>query len=515
MDAESTEPAGHPAARQGSPGRHSVESSFAWASAGRFTLQAANLAALTVSSRFLTPADFGLFAPVAVLTAFVYAASDGAFAVPLLQRSDLHDDHVRVAFWGSLLTAVAMTAAVVAASPLIERGFGFPGLAAVVAWSAAMLPARLISTVPTALLHRQMRFRETATLGLVATIVAKLLPIVVLSVLGFGVWALVAGFVAQAYLEMVLLLWRARPHMAWPRSWQSARDVLGFGGRFTAIQTMNQIAQNIDNVIVGRLLGPVALGFYTRVFALMMLPVNLIGGSAQQVLFARFSQLQSDRLALRHELRYALDLVCGLILPLTALLAIMTDTLVLTVLGEQWTPTILPTRILLLMVSFRIGYKLTETVAFATAALTPALVRQACYAGLIAVGALVGSAWDLAGVAAGVGAALAIFFVSSLYAAMRLVGERWRTVAVLYARGLLITLLAAGPAAVIDLAGGNSLAARLATDATAALLFAGTMALIMFKGPRWLGGASRDLVQRLAARPVPLVDAPAPQPAGI
>ena len=494
--------------------QRSVGAGFAWASAGRLTLQASNLAALTITSRFITPAEFGLFAPVVILASLIYAASEGAFATALMQRVELTDDHVRVSFWASLTTALVAMVLLMALAPLIEKGFGFHGLAPVIAVASLLLPARLISAVPTALLQRQMRFRDLASVTLVAAIVGKIIPTVVLAVRGFGEWALVSGFVGQTYLEVVILLYLARPRMGWPSNWQSARDILNFGGRFTIIQSVNQVAQNIDNIIVGRLLGPAALGFYSRVFALMMLPVNLIGSSAQQVLFPRFSRLQEDKPALRSEMHLALDLVSGLILPLSALLAIVTDSFVLVALGDNWSPIIMPTRILFAMVSFRIGYKVTETVAFATASLTPALVRQACYAALIALGALVGSRWDLTGVALGVGTALLIFYAASLHAALRLVDGGWHTIARLYARGILVTILAAGPAAVIGAYSGQSLRARVIADAGASIVFAGVMALIVFKGPRWLAGASRDVLSRMTTRRAPIVKAPgAPAPA--
>jgi PST family polysaccharide transporter len=496
--------------------QRSVGAGFAWASAGRLTLQASNLAALTITSRFITPAEFGLFAPVVILASLIHAASEGAFATALMQRVELTDDHVRVSFWASATTAVVMMVALMAAAPLIEKGFGFHGLAPVIAAASLLLPARLVSAVPTALLQRQMRFRDLASVTLFAAIVGKILPTVILAVRGFGEWALVVGFVGQTYLEVAILLYLARPRMGWPSDWHCARDILSFGGRFTLIQSVNQVAQNIDNIIVGRLLGPAALGFYSRVFALMMLPVNLLGSSAQQVLFPRFSRLQEDRPALRTEMHLALDLVTGLILPLSALLAIVTDSLVLLALGANWSPVIMPTRILFAMVSFRIGYKVTETVAFATASLTPALFRQAGYAGLIALGALIGSRWDLTGVAVGVGTALVIFYFSSLHAALRLVDGGWHTIGKLYARGILVTLLAAGPAAVIGAYTGQSLQARVAADAGAGLVFVGVMALILFKGPRWLAGASRDVLTRMTTRRTPMVKAPgAPAPAEI
>lgn len=487
----------------------SVGAGFAWASAGRLTLQASNLAALTITSRFITPAEFGLFAPVVILASLIYAASEGAFATALMQRVELTDDHVRVSFWASTITGVVMMAVLIAAAPLVEKGFGFHGLAPVIAAASLLLPVRLMSAVPTALLQRQMRFRDLASVTLIAAIFGKIIPTVVLAVRGFGEWALVIGFVGQTYLEVSILMYLARPQVGWPSNWQSARDILDFGGRFTIIQSVNQVAQNIDNIIVGRLLGPEALGFYSRVFALMMLPVNLIGSSAQQVLFPRFSRLQEDRRALRTEMHLALELVSGLILPLSALLAIVTDSFVLLVLGDNWNPIIMPTRILFAMVSFRIGYKVTETVAFATASLTPALVRQACYAGLIAVGALVGSRWNLTGVAVGVGTALLIFYIASLHAALRLVDGGWHTIIRLYARGIVITALAAGPAAVIGAYTGPSLHTRVVADASATIVFAIVMALILFKGPRWLAGPSRDVLSRMTTRRTPVVKAPA------
>lgn len=488
-------------------------SGFAWTSFGRLTLQAANLVALTVTSRFIAPADFGLFAPVAILVTLISAVTEGTFATPLMQRNDLRDDHIRVSVWASVFASIAMTAVLMAGSPLVERAFGFAGLATVVAIAASMLPARLIAAVPTALLQRQMRFRELALVALFTAIVGKTLPTIALAVAGYGVWALVTGFIVQAYLDSAILWMLARPKAGWPRDWGCARDVLGFGSRFMAIQTVNQLAMNVDNILVGRLLGPAALGFYNRAFALMMLPVTLLGSSAQQVLFPRFSRLQQDRDTLRSELYMAVDLVNGLIMPLVALLVIVTDSLVLLVLGSAWASVVLPTRILFATVTFRIGYKVAETLSFATASLMPALVRQVGYAAAIALGTFVGSRWGLVGVACGVGTALVLFYVSSLSAAARLVDASWQRLALLHGRGLLITVLAAGPAAVVGALGNQSLTSRIVADGGAVLLFCFTMAAIMFRGPAWLSGASAPVVGSLANRLTRVIRFAPPQPA--
>jgi PST family polysaccharide transporter len=482
-----------------------VASGFAWTSLGRLALQAANLVALIVTSRHIRPEEFGLFAPAAIIASLTYAVADGTFATALLQRKVLLPDHVRVSFWASLLCALAASVALVAVSPFIERAFGFGHLAQVIIASTLMLPPRVVAAVPTALLQREMRFRELTTMSFATAVMARIVPTIVLAVAGFGVWALVAGYVIQAYADLALLLWRARPSVSWPRDWRYAHDVVGFGGRVMAIQSLNQLASNVDNVLVGRLLGAVALGFYSRIFALMMLPVNLLGSSAQQVLFPRLARCQDDPVKLRAQLDVAIDLVNGLALPLSALLIVVADSLVLVALGSTWAAIILPTRVLFAAVAFRIGFKVTDTLSIATASLMPTLWRQAAYAGLVAVGTLVGSRWGLTGVAAGVALAVIVMYLVSLGAAAGLVGASGHRLALLHLRGAAITAITVAPAAFVSSLAGDDLTGRLAGDVGAGLVFCASMAFVMFMGPRWLGGASAEILTNHAVRALRVV----------
>jgi PST family polysaccharide transporter len=485
-----------PAPAENGPGtRGEVVTGFAWTSLGRLLLQASNLVALTVTSRYISPAEFGLFAPPVIMASIAYAVADGKFGTALLQRRVLQEDHVRSAFWSSVLAALGATAALIMAAPLIERAFGFAGLAPVVAVSALMVLPRLVAAVPLALLQRQMRFRELTAITLATSLAGRILPTIVLAVAGFGVWALVTGVVLQMYMETALLLWRARPGVAWPADWSRARDVVGFGGRVMVIQTLNQVASNVDNLLVGRLLGATALGLYSRVFALMMLPVNLIGSSAQQVLFPRFARLQDDRVALRAQFQASLDLVTGLVLPMSAMLVIVSDSLVLLLLGSSWASIITPTRVLFGAVTLRIGCKVNDTLSIATGSLTPTLWRQVGYAGLVATGTLIGSRWGLTGVALGVAGALLLVYLSGLWSASNLLGLQVRPLLLLHLRGAAVAALTIAPAAVLSSLGTEDLRSRLAADAAAGICFCAALAFVVFLGPRALGGTSAELVR--------------------
>ena len=481
-------------------GRSVVAKGWAWSSLGTFALQASNVVSVVVVSRFLTAEEIGLFVPVAIVGSMASAAADGAFATALVQRKDLVDDHVRVSIWASGITAVVGSVALVAFAGQIEGVFKAPGLAPLLVAASLMLLPRLVATVPASLLQRQLRFRAMAIVGVVTAIAGKIVPTIILAVSGFGAWALVAGYVAQAWLDVVILSWLARPSMAWPRDWRRAYDVLGFGGRFLLIKTMNQAALNIDNLLVGRLLGVAALGLYSRVFALMMLPVNLIGGPAQRVLLPSFSRLQDDIPALRLQFYRAIDLVSILVMPASGMLIVATDSVVLLLLGESWRSIILPTRILFAAVTFRIGYQLAETAAFATAKLTAAALRQVVYAGLIVCGVVLGSRWGLVGVAAGVNGALLVFYLISLHAAARLVRGSRRALAVCHLRGAAMAVFTVAPASLVSRLGSDSLQGRIMADIGAGIVFFGLMALVLVRGPRTLTGTSAEVISVVVRR---------------
>ncbi len=51
---------------------------------------------------------------------------------------------------------------------------------------------------------------------------------------------------------------------------------------------------NVDNLLVGRFLGSVALGLYSVAYNTMFLPVSRISQPLQQVLFSAFAKIQRE-----------------------------------------------------------------------------------------------------------------------------------------------------------------------------------------------------------------------------
>ncbi len=67
-----------------------------------------------------------------------------------------------------------------------------------------------------------------------------------------------------------------------------------FGGYSAAYGIINYFARNLDNVLIGKFWGAVALGYYSRAYFLMTLPGMLVIGMFSGVLIPALASLRKE-----------------------------------------------------------------------------------------------------------------------------------------------------------------------------------------------------------------------------
>jgi PST family polysaccharide transporter len=93
---------------------------------------------------------------------------------------------------------------------------------------------------------------------------------------------------------------------------------------------------NVDYMVVGRALGPIALGFYLMAFNLSSWPVNMFSTAVARVSVAGFARLQRDIAALRAAFLRSLTLLMVATVPVCALLSALALPLVRFLYGGRW-----------------------------------------------------------------------------------------------------------------------------------------------------------------------------------
>jgi O-antigen/teichoic acid export membrane protein len=385
-------------------------SGMAWVAWGSGVMAVLKIVVLVLLTRLLSPADFGVVSAALIVITFALTFSQLGLGPALVQRPDLQPAHISTAFLASSAFGLMAGALVWLAAPYIASFFRMDDLASVVRVLAVVFPVMGFSTVAESLLQRDMRFRLLANADVVTYGVGYGLGIV-LALMGWGMWSLVAAHLTYSILRAAVLL-RAEPPRMHPSPTKPAfRELMDYGVGQSAGRIAVFLANQADNLVVGRFLGATALGLYSRAYQLMAVPTALLGDVLDRVLFPTMSRVQDDPRRLASAYLQGTAFVALLTLPAGIVAALLAPELVEVAFGSKWAELVPPFQVLAVGMMFRTSYRMSDSLSRATGKVYRRAWRQGLYAGLVFLGAWIGQFWGVTGVAVGVLVALLINYL--------------------------------------------------------------------------------------------------------
>jgi PST family polysaccharide transporter len=395
----------------------------AWGSGVNALLKVAVLVLLT---RLLAPDDFGVVGAALIVVGFALTFAQLGLGPALVQRPVLEPVHVSTAFLTTTAFGLLCAAVLALLAPALAAFFRMPDLVPVVRALSLMFPIKGISAVAENLAQRELRFRWLANVEVVSYGGYGLVG-VALALAGLGVWALVLAQLSQVVLRAGVVLW-AMPPAVRPRPTVPAlKELMGYGAPYSAANLGVLLANQADNIVVGRWLGPAALGLYSRAYQLMAVPTALFGDVLDHVLFPAMAKVQEDARRLSSAYLRGTALLALVMLPAGGVLCVLGPELIRVAFGERWMPMAPAFQLLALGMMFRTSYRMSDSLARATGAVYRRAWRQGVYAALVFAGALVGQPWGVTGVAAAVLGALLVNFLLMAHLCLSVSGVSWAT----------------------------------------------------------------------------------------
>jgi PST family polysaccharide transporter len=295
-------------------------------------LSVASSAAL---GRLLTPRDYGLVAMVVAFTAFFSLFKDLGLSQATIQREEITHPQVSTLFWLNASLGAALMAITMLIAPLVAWFYHEPKLVAITAALSVGFLLSGLGVQHSALLARQMRWPAVSAAGLPLQVMSLGVGIW-LAWRGWGPWALVCMALINSFLQ-TLLVWCLcpwRPGM--PARRIGMRSMVTTGGNVTGFQVLSYFARNLDNVLIGRFWGETDLGIYSRSYSLFLLPLSQITSPLSSLAVPALSRLQKEPERFRSFLLQGLLLVNFVTMPLTVLLMVCAEPVILLLLGPKW-----------------------------------------------------------------------------------------------------------------------------------------------------------------------------------
>lgn len=290
---------------------------------------------IAILARLLQPSDFGQFAMVAVVLGITESLTETGINTIIVQSFRSIEYYVDSAWVISIFRGLGIGILMVISSMWLEKLMDMSGLAWLVT-VAALIPIIKGFINPAIIsFYKKLQFGQDAMYRLSLVIVEATASIAISWVMR-SAFALIAGMMISAIFEVVIsfLFVRVRPQFRLVPS--RVKEIWGHSAHLNLSAILSYLLFNIDNVIVGKLLGSTGLGLYQNGFALSHKPNLEVAKSAQHSLFPIFAAIENNQERVRRAFWKSLRSVLILTTLLSLPLLIAPSFIVQIFLGEKW-----------------------------------------------------------------------------------------------------------------------------------------------------------------------------------
>ncbi len=401
--------------------------------------------AIVVLARLLTPDDFGIMAMVFPIIALATIFQQAGLGVATLQRQTISDQEQSTIFWLNLLIGTLTGALVVAISPLVADFYGEPRAQLLTAAAGALMVLGALSSQHLIRLNRTLAFKRLALIDIASLAIGTFLAIAFayFTASYWAVFLLTFGTAASSCL-MAWLLSDWRPGRTAPI--RQVRDLLAFGVNVTASNFATYFGQNVDKILIGRVLGATPLGLYERAYKVVLLPILFVHMPMFRVLVPMLSQSREDLERYRRLFITGFQVSLLLTWPGTLLLIFAASEIVVIVMGEPWLAAAPIFSWLAIATLGQLATGPLSIIFISQNRSRDALISSIASSVFLSLAFVVGLKWGVVGVAASFAIAELVRTPAILWYATRVGPVSLRDMGKALAPFLLLTLLAAAAA---------------------------------------------------------------------
>ena len=355
-----------PAPLIGDASEHAERNQWLWSAFARsvrdnmvaeFVVQALRVGGMVVLARALSPNDFGLFKILVVVSTFAMLVNDAGIPAALIQRRDLTPAHHVTAWWMSIGLALLTTGLLYGGAPALAQFMKMPELTQGLRLLCIPFFLEGAAITANARLRRDLRFGALAAADVLAEC-AFLAVALVLLWYRMPTWSLAGGLAARFGVHATTILFAAGKIPIGLPTAGAARDLGQFATKVLGGRTVDALSSNVDFLLIGRLLGSSALGFYSMAWDLLRFIPDRIFQIAGRVTLPTFCHLQDDTDQLAKAYLNFSGYLSRIILPIVGCAAIAAPELIKIIYGPKWIPAAMPMQLLacgLLLVGLRLA----------------------------------------------------------------------------------------------------------------------------------------------------------------
>ncbi|WP_372714573.1 lipopolysaccharide biosynthesis protein [Ilyobacter sp.] len=306
-----------------------------------------------VLARLLTPEQFGIVAVVSVFTAFFELMSNMGVGPAVIQNRDLTDGDNSSIFNFTFILGLIFAYGFYEFSYVIAKFYQNEEYIRIGKYLSVSVFFHSLSIVPMSLIRKKREFKKAGAIGVSSDLIIGAITIA-LAYRGMGyfvlVWKAILGSLYIFLFSFFLSDLKFKMHF----DISPIKKIAGFSFYQFMFNLLNYFSKNLDNILIGKYIGVIPLGYYDKAYKLMLYSIQNMTRVITPVLLPILSNYQ-DKKELLYQSHLKLSKLLAIIgMPLSIFLFFNANEIIFILFGDQWGNSIPVFKILALTVWIQI-----------------------------------------------------------------------------------------------------------------------------------------------------------------
>lgn len=314
-------------------------SGFSWETAYKVGSTLISFIKILVLARLLSPDDFGLFSLTAIALGITENFTQTGVNLTILQSKQSIDYFLNTAWVIAILRGLTIGIIMVLLGMGMSRFFNEPQLLTLIGVAALVPIIKGFINPAIVTLQKEFRFFKGSIYRFSLTFIEGLLA-VVFALIFKSVWALVFAIIGSAIFEVIIsfIFFKERPIF---RYLSSRAKVIFANAKWLGLASfLNYLDANIDDFILGRMVGTYNLGIYHNAYALSHRVNFDLSKSVQHGAIPVFTKIAQDKQRLNRAFTRSFLATLGISIVISLPFFIFPEFAINILLGDKWLETI-------------------------------------------------------------------------------------------------------------------------------------------------------------------------------
>ena len=303
------------------------------------------LLTVTVLTRILTPEDFGIVSIGMVFVALFVSIQDFGIAPAVIQRDARVEESIAVGLTLRWTLALLLFLVMVGISSAVSDFYGNPAITLVLIVLSGSLFIQPIAFSSFVLLNRKLAFSKIAVSTVLQCVTMSAVSIA-MAFVGFSYWSIVIGSLSGSVAYVVVLKHYERSAYKPKIDKALMKELMGFGQHLLITTLMGFVIFNVDQLVVGKVLGVAILGVFFVAVRFGRTLGEQISGTVNRVLFPTMARVKDSIEHLKIGYTQSLRMIAIVTIPLSLGISALAPVFVEVVLGEDFEASAVPISIL-------------------------------------------------------------------------------------------------------------------------------------------------------------------------